>query len=564
VKYAYIDLNIKEPVLYKLVPILVETMGDVFPEIGKQQSVVEKIIKAEEESFGATLERGMTVFESYAGTDAGILTPGGGEVEGFSYGTGEGITAEAAFFLYDTCGFPLDLTELLARERGIAVDVVGFNELMQQQKTRARDARKSVSQEAVNLKVEGGTEFVGYTEPEAEAHIIGVAAGGVVLDRSPFYAEMGGQLADHGELVISGERYHVSDVQKVGDAFLHLLEEDVDLKTGETVLATIDLPRRAEIQRHHSATHILHEALRRVLGTHVQQAGSLVAPDHLRFDFSHFNKLSEEELRDIEQMVNDKIREGITVVTEELPIEQARKIPNVKMFFGDKYGSKVRVVTIDPAFSAEFCGGTHVVNTADIGMLKLISEGSIQSGVRRMEAITGRSADELLLRRYEEVERLSRRLGVSDRELYEKVEALLEEKKMLEKELAKVQLASAAGGLDQIIASAHDENGVKVASGRVAASDMEALKSLGDDLRNRLKSGIGLLGAEIDGKAALVCVVTDDLVKRYSAGKIVGAAAKLVGGGGGGKPHLATAGGKEVEKLDEALAAVPQLVQQAG
>jgi alanyl-tRNA synthetase len=545
VKYAFLDLDVKDPILHRLVAVLVETMGEVFPEIVRQREYIERVIRAEEESFGRTLEEGVRQFESRAEA----LEQSGSSRE---------ITAEDAFLLFDTFGFPLDLTELMARERGMTVDTAGYERLMAEQKQRARDARKSVLQQASGEQIDAQTSFVGYTESSAEASVVAVAAGGVVLDRTPFYAEMGGQVADHGELVIGGERYPVSDVQKLGAAFIHIIDaEEVSVETGERVYAEIDRPRRAEIQRNHSATHLLHEALRRVLGSHVQQAGSLVAPGHLRFDFNHFEKVSESELVDIEAMVNAKVRQAIAVNAEEMPLELARKIPNVKMFFGDKYGSLVRVVTIDPAFSVELCGGTHVLNTADIGLVKITSEASIQSGVRRVEAVTGRSADELLLERYREIDRLSRRLGVSDRELYAKVEQLLEERRQLEKELAEARVSQAAGGLDAILSAAQQHDAIRVASGRVAAGDLDSLKSLGDDLRNRLKSGgIGVLGAEIDGKAMFVCVVTDDLTVQYPAGKLVGRLAKLVGGGGGGKPHLATAGGKDVAKLDTALGSV--------
>ncbi len=543
VKYAYIDLDIKEPVLYRLVGVLAETMGDVFPELVAQQAYVERIIRAEEQGFGETIEKGVEQFENMVASAA------------------QAVPAADAFLLYDTFGFPLDLTELLARERGMSVDVAGFNTLMDEQKRRARDARKTYHQEATDLVFEGETEFVGYTEHQADAAVVAVTGDGVVLNRTPFYAEMGGQLADTGALVIGGDRHTVADVRKIGSAFLHLLEHsELEVNVGDVVRAEINEERRAGIQRNHSATHIVHEALRRVLGTHVQQAGSLVAPDYLRFDFNHFEKVGEDEIRAIEQMANAKIREAHEVVTLNLPIEEARAVPNVKMFFGDKYGSHVRVVVMDPSFSAEFCGGTHVANTADIGLVKLVSEGSVQSGVRRIEAVTGNAADELLFRRYAEIDRLSKRLGVSDRELYEKVEQLLEEKRTLEKELAEARLAKAAGGLDTVLAAAAEHNGIRIASGRVEATDVDALKAVGDDLRNRLGSGIGMLGAAIDGKATLVCVVTDDLVSRFSAGKIVGAAAKLVGGGGGGKQHMATAGGKNLEALDDVLARVPEIV----
>jgi len=549
VKYAFLDLDVKDPILWRLVDVLVETMGDVFPEIIRQREYIQRIVRAEEETFGRTLEEGVRQFESRAEALEAA-------------GTRRVLSAEDAFLLYDTFGFPLDLTELMARERGLGVDTEGYHRLMAEQKQRARDARKSVLQQASGEQIDATTSFVGYTETAVDAGVVAVAAGGVVLDRTPFYAEMGGQVADHGELVIGGERYAVSDVQKLGAAFVHIVDaEDLNVEVGERVLAEIDRPRRSEIQRNHSATHILHEALRRVLGSHVQQAGSLVAPGHLRFDFNHFEKVSDAELADIEAMVNAKVRQAIAVNAEEMPLELARKIPNVKMFFGDKYGSLVRVVTIDPAFSVELCGGTHVANTADIGMVKITSEASIQSGVRRVEAVTGRSADELLFERYREIERLSRRLGVSDRELYARVEALLEERRQLEKELAEARVSQAAGGLDEILGAAQQHDAIRIASGRVAAGDLDSLKSLGDDLRNRLKSrGIGVLGAEIDGKAMFVCVVTDDLTVQYPAGKLVGRLAKLVGGGGGGKAHLATAGGKDVAQLDHALGAVATML----
>ena len=548
VKYAYLDLDVKEPLLYKLVAILVEEVGATFPEIVRQRGYIEKIIRAEEESFLDTLGNGIREFETRA--------------------DGGAIAGADAFLLYDTFGFPLDLTELMARERGMTVDVEGFNALMEDQRTRARAARKSTSQQASDLQIESATEFIGYDREEGEAEVKEVVAGGVVLDRTPFYAEMGGQLADTGTIVVGGERYAVADVRKIGDAFLHIVEENVEeIIAGSAARAEIDHERRAAIERNHSATHLLHEALRRVLGDHVQQAGSLVAPEHLRFDFNHFSKLGAEELRDVEQMINDKVREGIVVETEEMAFDEARKIPNVKMFFGDKYGSHVRVVTIDPSFSREFCGGTHVLNSAEIGLIKLTAEESVQSGVRRLHAVSGRTADELLLGRYVEVDRLSRLLNVSDRDLYRRVEELVEEKKALEKELAALQRSNAAGGLDDIMASAAVVDDIRLVTGRVDVADMDALKSVGDGLREKLAAaggGIGLLGAAIDGKAMLVCVVTDDLVKRYPAGSIVGAAAKRLGGGGGGRPHLATAGGKDLEKLDEVLGEAGEIVGEIG
>ena len=542
-KYAFLDLEVKEPIIWRLVETLVETMGEAFPELVAQQDYIEKIIRAEEESFLERLEQGVKEFESRAAESV--------------------VSGADAFLLYDTFGFPLDLTELMARERGMSVDVPEFERLMEEQRQRARDARKSVGPEVGGLQTSAETKFVGFETDEVDGKILEVHPEGVILDQTPFYAEMGGQVGDSGRLVVAGEEVAVNDVQKVGSAFLHLVDQAIESEPGETVHAGIDRPRRDAIERNHSATHILHEALRRVLGDHVQQAGSLVAPDHLRFDFSHFSKLEPSELSDIESMVNAKVREGIEVISEEIAFDEARTIPNVKMFFGDKYGSQVRVVTIDPDFSREFCGGTHVANTASIGLLKLTSEESVQSGVRRINAVTGTTADDLLLRRYREIDRLSRLLNVPDTDLYHKVEALIEERKGLEKELTSLQRQEAAGGVDDLVAGGTRVDDILLVSGRVEVPDADGLKSVGDTLREKLAGeggGVGLLGTAIDGKALLVCVVTDNLTKSHPAGKVVGVAARRLGGGGGGKPHMATAGGRDVDNLDNVLGDLAAMV----
>ncbi len=399
VKYAYLDLNIKEPVIYKLVSVLVETMSSAFPEIKEQQSYIEKIIKSEESSFLTTLENGIKEFKNR--TEDKIK-----------------VSSEDAFFLFDTCGFPLDLTELLAREQNLTVDYLGFNLLMNEQKNRARSARKTVSQLASDLSTDEITEFIGYENDLSESKIISIIGESIILDQTPFYAEMGGQESDIGKIVIAGETYKINKVEKLGDAFLHFIDEDInEINIGESVVCSIDTSRRRSIEKNHSATHLIHEALRRVLGSHVQQAGSFVSERYLRFDFNHFNKLDEIQLKDIESMVNGKIREGHDVLTEELKIEQARKIPNVKMFFGDKYGSKVRVVTIDPNYSVEFCGGTHVKRSSEIGFVKIILETSVQSGVRRLEAITGEYSDQLLLDRFKLIDTLNKKFHSHDNEL---------------------------------------------------------------------------------------------------------------------------------------------------
>lgn len=528
------NLGMTEPVLYKHVGILCDTMGDVFPELVKQRSMIERVMKAEEESFLATLERGLVRFEALAGEHAGTI-PG-----------------SDAFELYDTYGFPLDLTQLLARERGMDVDVAGYETHLEEQRARSRAARKSHVQEVTSSAIDAVSHFTGYEHNTQEAKVLYVDDNRVVLDATPFYVEMGGQVGDTGTIVVAGAEYRVEDVRKSGDAIVHVCEVQVDAAVGDTALAKLDAGRRRDIAREHSATHILHEALRRVLGSHVQQAGSLVAPDHLRFDFSHFERVHPDELDSIERMVNEKIFESIGIYTEELSIEKARTIPNVKMFFGDKYGDKVRVVFIDEKFSVELCGGTHVRNTSEIGLFKIVSESSVASGIRRIEAIAGRSIpswlqDQQALARVHERER---------DELHDRI-------RQLERDLASLRTAELANAIPSIVAGARSLDGFRVATGTVAAEDPEQLKALGDELRSALKTqGVGVLASINDDKVQLVCVVTDDLVPRIKAGAIVGAIAKELGGGGGGKPHMATAGGRDVAGLPSVMERIPAIITQ--
>lgn len=531
------NLGFREPTLYKLVQTLVDTMGDVFPEIGQQQGIIERIIRAEEESFLQTLDRGLERFE---------------EIERNMREKSENvISGEDAFLLYDTFGFPVDLTELLARERELGVDIGQFTVLMNQQKERSRAARKAHIQEVELPSIEEKTTFTGWDELETESKVLFIKENQIVLESSPFYVEMGGQQADLGEIVLGGNRYGIIDVRKSGSAIIHFADSDVEPLVGDMALAKVDTERRWDIQRNHSVTHILHEALRRVLGTHVQQSGSLVAPEHLRFDFSHFQKLSSDDLKHIEQMVNEKIRERIPVVTLDLPIDQARKIPGVKMFFGDKYGDRVRVVIIDEKFSAEFCGGTHVNNSSDIGLFKILSEGGIASGVRRIEAVTGTGVETYIQSLHQKITDAHH---ISD-ELHDRI-------KQLEKELSTFKVQGISGAIEGFVNSAVKVGDIRVVAQKVPSVDGEELKSLGDKLREKLNTnGVGLLSSiSSDGKVQLVCVVTDDMTGKYQAGKLVGAVAKLLGGGGGGKPHLATAGGKDVEKVDEALNAFVAMI----
>ena len=526
------NLGLTEPVLWKHVGILCETMGDVFPELVERRDIIERIIRAEEESFLATLDRGLQRFDA-------LDTPNGV------------VRGADAFELYDTFGFPLDLTQLIARERGLQVDEEGYTALLQQQRERSRAARKSHAQEALTSTIDHASEFVGYTSTQVTSDVLYVDGTSVVLAQTPFYVEMGGQMGDTGVITVGGQSVRVEEVRKVGDAIIHICEQPLDIAPGDSVLAVVDRERRRDIEREHSVTHILHESLRRVLGTHVQQSGSLVNPEYLRFDFAHFERMRPDELQAVEDMVNEKIFASIDVVTEELPISKARTVPGVKMFFGDKYGDSVRVVFIDETFSVEFCGGTHVRNTSEIGMFKILSESSVASGVRRIEAIAGRSIPQWIHNRD------LQRLATAD-----EIAKHLERIKQLERELASLKTGELKSLIPNIINAATTVGDIKVAVGTVDVADSDQLKELGDALRSGLAThGIGLLAAVVDEKVQLVCVVTDDLTQTHSAGKLVGAVAKLLGGGGGGKAHLATAGGREVAKLNDVLAQFPTMIQ---
>jgi alanyl-tRNA synthetase len=615
------NLGMQQPFLYQAVTSVVAAMGEQYPEISEKQAHIERVIKGEEESFNSTLDRGLEIFESVARR---ISSPGSGTGAPGSKGVFPG---EEAFKLYDTFGFPLDLTELMAQERGFTVDGAAFQALMEEQRARSRSeggmpagraiepGRKEEARKFDTSGIENRFTFVGYDLYESEARVLRVHRNLLVIDRSPFYAESGGQVGDEGEIQISGNKLRVADTVKSGSASVLLLETEAAIEPETQVRASIDVSRRLKIMKNHTATHLVHEALRRVLGVHAHQQGSLVAPDHLRFDFNHFESITRDQLRAIEEMVNEKILDSILVEAENDParwltIDDAKKrYPNVKMFFGEKYGKRVRVVVIDPKFSVELCGGTHVKNTKDLGLFKIIAESSIASGVRRIEAVTGEGLgdyirkrlekagelDEHIARLFEEKEDLERQLDIGmkggsvqrpslgrlpvlperiDARVIASVEASLGEREKalenitkatheLKKRMSEVRVKNASLSLERLVASGVSVNGFIVVSARIEAGDLEELKRLGDALRSKLSSGVGVLGAVVDEKVALVCVVTDDLVKnkKLQAGRIVGELAKRLGGGGGGRPHLATAGGKDISKLDETLSQAPKIIQ---
>jgi alanyl-tRNA synthetase len=603
-------LEMHEPFLYKVVDAVVQSMGEQYPEIREKQSLVERIIKGEEEGFNTTLDRGLEIFESVVQKISDSKT----------------FPGEDAFKLSDTYGFPLDLTELMAKELGLKVDSGRFEELMEEQRERSRvtryaeisgKARIINDKESVKAfdtsQVEKDSQFIGYEENECKAEIIQSNDNLIVLNRTPFYAESGGQVGDQGEIEVDGIKLRVTDTQKSGNVNVHILEKFYEGTRRAAVTVRVDKIRRLKIMRNHTATHLFHEALRRVVGTHAHQQGSLVAPNHLRFDFNHFEKITPDQIRRIEDIVNEKIADDILIEAENnpekwIPIEEAKKrYPNVKMFFGDKYGDKVRIVVIDPKFSVELCGGTHVKDTREIGLFKIISESSIASGIRRIEAVTGDGLrryigerlekvgklDEQISKMIEEKESLEKQLGqhkqgeplqhrsfpgvsssssvtradidavdsaVQQRE--QKMEEVAKTLQDVQKELSKHRVKEASSGIDAIISQSIAVDGFKVVSARIEVANADELKSLGDALRDKLQSGVGVLGAVIDEKVSLVCVVTDDLIKskQLQAGKIVGELAKRVGGGGGGRPHLATAGGKDVAKLDQTLKDAPSII----
>ncbi len=530
------NLGFKEPVLYKLLDTLIETMGDYFTELGKNRQIIQKVIRAEEESFLQTLDKGLEKFESI--------------LESLNQISSNVISGADAFQLYDTFGFPLDLTQILAEENGLTVDLQGFDEQMKIQKERSRKARKVHHQEVELSLPELSTEFIGYYKLSTEAKVLYVQDNKIVFDKTPFYVESGGQVSDTGEFILAGEKYNVIDLKKIGDAVVHYTDKEIENLIGEIALLKVDTYRRKRIMKNHSATHLLHEALRRVLGEHVKQAGSLVAPDYLRFDFNHFEKVKTSEIKKIEDIVNQKIFDGIDVETRVLPIEEAIKNQRTKMFFGDKYGDIVRVVIMDENYSMEFCGGTHVKNTSEIQLFKILSESSIAAGVRRVEAITGNSV-------LNYIEDLQNKIHSKDTETSE----LISKIKQLEKEISNLKIEEIKNEMENWITESKNLSNIRIIARKVQAENIDELRMFGEELRNLLsKNGIGLLATKIEDKIQLVCVVTDDLNKQIPAGKIISESAKIIGGSGGGKPHLATAGGKDLSKLDELLNKFPEII----
>jgi alanyl-tRNA synthetase len=535
---------------FKLVAALVEQMGQAYPELAKQQEIIEKVLRIEEEQFGKTLERGLAILEDSLTNLSGDVIPG-----------------ELVFKLYDTYGFPADLTADVARERFMTIDEQGFQECMDVQRKTAQQAGKFGADYNQQLKSDKHTDFKGYdathytgtvVEMFAQGESVSVLEDGqegiVVLDRTPFYAESGGQVGDTGTLSVAGGEFSVTNTTKLGNAFAHHGTVIGRMGVNDKVDAAIDDARRERVKKNHTATHILHEALRQLLGEHVSQKGSLVDPERLRFDFSHFEAVTKDELRDIERVVNDEIRRNFALNTELMAIDDA-KAKGAMALFGEKYDDEVRVVTIGD-YSIELCGGTHVNRAGDIGLFKIVSESGIAAGVRRIEAVTGADAIAYVSSQEQHLNDVAALVKGDSASVLEKVTALLEKSKGLEKQIAQLndKLASAAGAtlLDSVV----EINGVKLLVANVEGTESKALRGMVDDLKNKIGSGVIALGVADGAKVSLIAGVTKDLTGKVKAGELVNHMASQVGGKGGGRPDMAQAGGSQPENLSTALDSV--------
>ncbi len=544
-------LGATEAFFYKLVPTLIAVMGDAAKDLADTQVIVEKALKAEEEQFARTLERGL-----------GLLDSALNELKG------DTLDGETVFKLYDTYGFPVDLTADVCRERNIIVDEAGFEAAMAEQRSRAQAAGNFGADYNAALKIDAETSFCGYSELTGEAKVTAIYKNGesvsainagdeavVVLDVTPFYAESGGQVGDKGTIVAQGIEFVVSDTQKFGQASGHQGSlTSGNLTVGQVVNANVDKKLRHRTQLNHSVTHLLHAALRQVLGTHVTQKGSLVDPERLRFDFSHFEAVKTAELKQVEELVNTQIRRNHELKVAEMAIDEAKE-KGAMALFGEKYDAQVRVVTMGD-FSIELCGGTHVGRTGDIGLFKITSEGGIAAGVRRIEAVTGAAAMAYVAQQQAELEEAAALLKGDTHSVVAKLKAQLDKMKQLEKDMQQLKDKLAAAASADLAGDAVSVNGVNVLIKKLEGVEAGALRGLQDELKQKLKSAVILLGVAQEGKVNLIAGVSSDLVGKVKAGELVAMVAAQVGGKGGGRPDMAQAGGSQPENLDAALAQV--------
>jgi alanyl-tRNA synthetase len=555
IRHGY-KLGQTQPFFHKLVAALVREMGSYYGELVKGEARATQVLAQEETRFAETLATGMTLLDAETAKLKSTVIPG-----------------EAVFRLYDTYGFPADLTADIARERGLTIDQAGFDVAMDAQRVRARAASKFGADLRDTIKLSGKTDFSGYDRLADAARVTALIFDGaivdelrpgqegqVILDHTPFYAESGGQIGDTGVLKTAHARFTVRDTQKIGASFAHVgVLESGELRLGDAVDAQVDKERRKAIALNHSATHLLHAALRKVLGKHVEQKGSLVAADRLRFDFSHTQAVTPDELRQIEDLVNAEIRENAPVQTRVMALDDAKSAGAMSLF-GEKYDSDVRVLSIGE-FSMELCGGTHVERAGDIGLCKITGESGVAAGVRRVEALTGRGAYEWVVHTDQVLRDIAAMLRGSREDVDEKVRELVERSRKLEKEVQQLKSKLASGHGGDLSANAKDIGGIKVLAAQIEGADVRSLRDAMDGLKSKLGSSVIVLGSTQDGKVVLVAGVSEDLVTRIKAGEIAGLVAAKVGGRGGGRADFAQAGGTQPENLGAALASVESLVR---
>lgn len=559
------QININRPFMFELVPVVGEVMKDYYPDVNEKQEFIQRVIKNEEERFHETLHEGLAILSSV--------------IKKEKQKGSETIQGEDVFRLYDTYGFPIELTEEYAEEEGMKIDIAGFEKEMENQRDRARKARQEVG----SMQVQGGvlgdikveSQFVGYNQLQHDGQVLVILKNGeliqeasagdsiqFILNESPFYAESGGQIADRGTLEARELKVVVNDVQKApnGQNLHNAIIQSGTLRVNDTVTAIVEEGNRGKIIKNHTATHLLHQALKDVLGTHVNQAGSLVEADRLRFDFSHFGQVKEEELEQIEAIVNRKIWDSIQVNIEYKGIDEAKAMGAMALF-GEKYGDIVRVVQVGD-FSLELCGGCHVSNTSVIGLFKIVSESGIGAGTRRIEAVTGEAAYQLMNDQINVLKDVAAKLKTNPKDVVSRIETIMVETKQLQREneslSAKLGNIEAGNLLDKV----GEVNGIKVLAASVSGVDMNNLRNMADDLKNKLASAVVVLGSVDEGKVNLIAGVTKDLVEKgYHAGKIIKEVATRCGGGGGGRPDMAQAGGKDASKLESALKFVVEYVK---
>uniref|UniRef100_UPI003AAC83ED alanine--tRNA ligase n=1 Tax=Butyricicoccus sp. TaxID=2049021 RepID=UPI003AAC83ED len=559
-------LGINEPFLYKVCDTVIHESGGAYPALIEKQEYIRKVIQVEEERFDATVDAGLSILHDM--------------IEKAKNAGSKELPAADAFTLHDTYGFPIDLTIEILEEQGMSTDRDGFDALIQEQEERSREDRKRMgdvcwASEDLGLDKSLKTEFCGYTQLEAEGNVLALVSEGestdavragskvtVVLDKTPFYAEMGGQVPDYGTMSHGDCEIEITNVQKNGDGRIYLHSGVVKsgvVSRGDTLVCKVDKERRQAICRSHTATHLLQEALRQVLGSHVEQAGSYTDADHVRFDFTHFAAMTPEEIAKVESIVNNIILEGLEVRTDEMPIEEAKKLGAMALF-GEKYGDIVRVVRAGDV-SIEFCGGTHLDNTAKAGMFKIVSEASVAAGVRRIEALTGRKFLELFEERQKTLNDTAAALKTTPTDLIQRADQVVEEIRGLTRNVDSLNSKIAEMKLSELLNAAEDVNGVSVIAAKLDDTP-EVMRSIGDILKERNANGVAVLATVTgESKIQLLCVAGKDAVKAGAhAGKIIKEVAKLCGGGGGGRPDSASAGGKKPEKLDEALQAVCSVV----